>query len=161
MAEKFPAKREDRASWARLWTVARLPWKSDEALAVVLGVGGTAVGNWRRGDRPGPWAALRGALHRGARLAPHRVPDMARRVVEELMGVRVTCHLDPGDDDDDDDGCLVDVFTQMIMAGSDLVNAEDEGAPEAEIIRIAERVGQHFERFLRIAKRRARDRRAA
>ena len=154
MTEKFPANREDRASWARLWSVARLPWSSDAALGRALGVGSSAVGNWRRGDRTGPWAALRGALHRGR--SPRSGPRArhGHAIVEELLGVRGDWHPEP-DGDDDDDGSLLDTFTQLIMAGTDLVNAEDEGATEGEIIRLTERVRGHFERFVRIARRRA------
>lgn len=85
MAAQFPETEADKASWARLWTMVRLPWERTDDLAHVLGVVRSAVSQWANGPNRGPWSLLRAALRETARRYPESIPRLVEALAGELL----------------------------------------------------------------------------
>lgn len=86
----IPPTRNDHATWARLWSLARSAWRTTEGLADRLGLARTTVSEYCSGARHGDWHVLIRALRESAREHPEEISRLVEALAYEVLDARGT-----------------------------------------------------------------------
>lgn len=132
----IPPTRNDHASWARLWSLARGAWggRATAVLAERLGIARTTLAEYCSGARHGDWNALIRALRISAQENPDEVPALVGALVGELLDAEGTWLPDRAAQDLGD---LTDEVADVTIASARLVQAARRGASPEELDALA------------------------
>lgn len=134
----IPSTDDDRAAWARAWSIARDAWRCTEDLADELGLERNTVSQYCSGARHGEWHYLLRALLRTGRRRPLHVPELVARLAHLLLDARGTWIPEP--EASRPLRSVLEVSADLTVATGDLLAAVRRSASPLEIEAIGQEV---------------------